>query len=187
MEARLVQIAEAEGLQLGPEIIPALIRASDGDMRRSITYLQSVARLATARGGDVRSMPATTVSELAGVVPIDVIESLARSIGINIGEEKLEPASGSDFDRISRAVDSIVREGYSCMQVVLQVRGSTYTAPRLYHYSPTTEWAAKSAVRSSARQHRQGTHGRWPGEFAAPVAQLGPPPGVAVVLGFNSV
>ncbi|WFD27432.1 Subunit of heteropentameric Replication factor C (RF-C) [Malassezia nana] len=131
MEARLGQIAEAEGLQLGPEIIPALIRASDGDMRRSITYLQSVARLATARGGDVRSMSATTVSELAGVVPNDVIESLARSIGISVGDETMEPASGSDFDRISRAVDAIVREGYSCMQVVLQLHDYIITHPLL--------------------------------------------------------
>lgn len=121
-EARLAHIAEAEGLQLSPEIIPALIRASDGDMRRSITYLQSVARLATARGGDVRSMSAATVSELAGVVPTDVIESLAQSIGIN-SDESMSTAAGSDFDRISRVVDCIVREGYSCMQVVLQVRG----------------------------------------------------------------
>lgn len=120
-ETRLAHIAEAEGLQLRPEIIPALIRASDGDMRRSITYLQSVARLATARGGDVRSMSADTVSELAGVVPKDVIESLARSIGISSDDESMSTAEGSDFDRISRAVDHIVREGYSCMQVVLQV------------------------------------------------------------------
>ena len=35
----------------------------------------------------------------------------------------MSTAAGSDFDRISRVVDCIVREGYSCMQVVLQVRG----------------------------------------------------------------
>jgi len=122
-EARLAHIAQAEGLQLGPEIVPALIRASDGDMRRSITYLQSVARLATARGGDVRNMSAATVSELAGIVPQDVIELLAQSIGISSDEEAMSTSAVSDFDRISRAVDHIVREGYSCMQVVLQVRG----------------------------------------------------------------
>ncbi|SHO78526.1 Subunit of heteropentameric Replication factor C (RF-C) [Malassezia sympodialis ATCC 42132] len=129
-EARLAHIAEAEGLQLSPEIIPALIRASDGDMRRSITYLQSVARLATARGGDVRSMSAATVSELAGVVPTDVIESLAQSIGIN-SDESMSTAAGSDFDRISRVVDCIVREGYSCMQVVLQLHDYIITHPLL--------------------------------------------------------
>lgn len=125
-EARLHYIAQAEGLQLNPDMIPALIRASDGDMRRSITYLQSVARLASARGGDVRAMPADTVSELAGVVPASVIESLADSIGIekvsmSDEDDTKGPMSTSDFDTIAAAVHSIEREGYSCMQIVLQV------------------------------------------------------------------
>ncbi|KAL4401965.1 Subunit of heteropentameric Replication factor C (RF-C) [Malassezia pachydermatis] len=135
-EARLHYIAQAEGLQLNPDMIPALIRASDGDMRRSITYLQSVARLASARGGDVRAMPADTVSELAGVVPASVIESLADSIGIekvsmSDEDDTKGPMSTSDFDTIAAAVHSIEREGYSCMQIVLQLHDYIVLHPLL--------------------------------------------------------
>lgn len=131
--ARLQLIAQNEGLQLTPEIIPALIRASDGDMRRSITYLQSVARLTSARDGSVRAdLTPATVAELAGIVPSRVIESLAHSLGIEPVEMKDEdedvPAGGSSFDRIAAAVHHIERMGYSAMQVVLQVCYITYTA-----------------------------------------------------------
>lgn len=122
-EARLRYIAEAEGLTLNPELIPALIRASDGDMRRSITYLQSVARLASARGGDVRAMTADTVAELAGIVPQAVIVQLGESVGVepDTSDESPRAPRGAAFDAVATAVRHVVREGYACMQVVLQL------------------------------------------------------------------
>ena len=125
-EERLAYIAQAEGLRLNAELIPALIRASGCGMRRSIAYLKSVARLASARGGDVRDMSAAAVGELAGLVPENVIESLARAVGIEPAcMEEDAPAYAeptSSFDQVYKAVHNIAREGYSSMQVVLQVR-----------------------------------------------------------------
>ena len=72
-EARLQYIAQAEGLRISPEVLSMLIHTSDGDMRRSITYLQSLARLVSARGNDASLMSSTTVGELAGIVPMPVI------------------------------------------------------------------------------------------------------------------
>lgn len=130
-EERLRFIAASEGLKLNDDLIPALIRASEGDMRRSITYLQSVSRLASARGGDVRDMTGDAVAELAGIVPQHVIETLARSVGIDTDEDSGPRAHGSSFDRISSAVQHVVREGYSSTQVVLQLHDYVILHPLL--------------------------------------------------------
>lgn len=115
---------------LNENLIPALIRASEGDMRRSITYLQSVSRLAAARGGDVRDMSADAVAELAGVVPHGVVELLGSSIGIESSQDAALPR-GSPFDRISAAVRTVMRDGYSCLQVVLQLHDYVILHPLL--------------------------------------------------------
>ncbi|KAI3626229.1 hypothetical protein CBS9595_001590 [Malassezia furfur] len=130
-EERLRFIATSEGLKLNDDLIPALIRASEGDMRRSITYLQSVSRLASARGGDVRDMTGDAVAELAGIVPQRIIEALARSVGIDTDEDSGPRAHGSSFDRISSAVQHVVREGYSSTQVVLQLHDYVILHPLL--------------------------------------------------------
>ncbi|WFD42535.1 Subunit of heteropentameric Replication factor C (RF-C) [Malassezia psittaci] len=128
--ARLKHIAESEGLLLNDDLLPALVRASEGDMRRSITYLQSVSRLASVQGGDGRQMSADTVAELAGVVPQDVIKQLGRSIGVDITEDDLSPSKDA-FSRISKTVQEITREGYSCAQVVLQLHDYVILHPML--------------------------------------------------------
>lgn len=129
-EERLRFIAKSEGLMLNDDLIPALIRASEGDMRRSITYLQSVSRLASARGGDVRDMSGDAVAELAGIVPQRIIELLGSSIGIESSQDGVLPA-GTSFDRISAAVRTVTREGYSCTQVLLQLHDYVILNPML--------------------------------------------------------
>ena len=161
-EARLLHIAQVEGLRLNPDLVPVLIRSSEGDMRRGITYLQSIARLASARGGDVRDMSPTTVSELAGAVPTDVIQSLARAIGIESDDMKdeLPPrATGStDFDVIERAVRHVVREGYSSLQVVLQVRSLPILVSFYSHLSYMT---ILSRIRSSLPSEKRNALFTW--------------------------
>ncbi|KAI9830773.1 MAG: hypothetical protein M1826_004406 [Phylliscum demangeonii] len=49
--ARLAQIAEREGVPLAEGALDALIRCSDGDLRKAITFLQSGARLVGAGTG----------------------------------------------------------------------------------------------------------------------------------------
>ena len=115
-EARLQYIAQAEGLRISPEVLSMLIHTSDGDMRRSITYLQSLARLVSARGNDARLMSSTTVGELAGIVPMPVIKSLAQTMAVpsyDTDDEATLMVQGSAFDAVYDAVHHIVREGYS--------------------------------------------------------------------------
>ncbi len=62
LSSRLQIIAEGEGLKLSPGAMDEIVRASGGDMRKGITFLQSAARL---RGTD----PVTDhdIKEIAGV------------------------------------------------------------------------------------------------------------------------
>lgn len=125
-ETRLAHIAQAESVPVDGSVLRALVDASDGDMRRAITYLQSAARLVGARGAPLSS---ATVGELAGVVPADVVGGLARSIGIEDGDG--DGDGGASFDGILAAVRSIVLQGYSCAQVVLQLHDHVVEHPLL--------------------------------------------------------
>ncbi|WFD31344.1 Subunit of heteropentameric Replication factor C (RF-C) [Malassezia sp. CBS 17886] len=133
-QERLEHIAAAENLQLPADLIPALIRASDGDMRRSITYLQSVARL-VPRDAGAPKVSADTADELAGVVPAREIHLLLRSVGAECadGEDRsaLPLVGKTPFDRVAHAVGCVMRDGYSCTQVVLQLHDAVVLHPLL--------------------------------------------------------
>lgn len=131
--ARLTQIARAEGVKFQPEAIDALLRCSEGDLRRAITYLQSAARLV---GTGSFSGPATskkkvhedvmdidedfegtvdvrTVEEIAGVVPDDVVDHLYESCE---GRKR-----GDVYNALSKAVNVMVADGWSANQVISQL------------------------------------------------------------------
>lgn len=105
----------------------ALIRTSDGDLRRAITYLQSASRLASATGEPISP---EGVQEIGGVVPDSVLRELGRALGVRAGEDEdgedgdveMKSAGGSPFDRVRAAVEKVSREGYSAVQVLSQVR-----------------------------------------------------------------
>ncbi|KAI9687218.1 MAG: hypothetical protein M1822_002261 [Bathelium mastoideum] len=63
---RLQEIADREGVQVEPGAIDALIRCSEGDLRRAITFLQSAARLAGAMAGTGPVVPAKTKKKDGG-------------------------------------------------------------------------------------------------------------------------
>lgn len=134
-EERLSSIAQAEHMQVTSEIISALINASDGDMRRAITYLQSISRLSLDRGAG-GGLSAEAIGELAGLVPQRVIVELAQSVGVESmamdEEEAPKPARAGDaFERIFAAVRGVTREGYSCIQVVQQLNEYVVLHPLL--------------------------------------------------------
>ncbi|RMX48609.1 hypothetical protein pdam_00007989 [Pocillopora damicornis] len=84
--------------------IQELIKISEGDMRKAITYLQSAQRL---KGEDV--VEADDISEIAGVVPSKMAD-------------KLFEACGSDsFEKLDATVQEIIAEGHAAAQVINQV------------------------------------------------------------------
>jgi replication factor C subunit 2/4 len=73
----LLLIAEAEGLKLGPGALDQLLSISGGDLRKSITLLQSMA----CSG---REIGVKDVEEMSGQVPAEEIDSLVETVnGMN--------------------------------------------------------------------------------------------------------
>ncbi|KAF8424676.1 P-loop containing nucleoside triphosphate hydrolase protein [Tirmania nivea] len=136
---RLLAIAECEQVKHEEGVVEALIRVSDGDLRKAITYLQSAARLynppappAKKKGAgdeddrmsgvdedeDMPPQPAApatitvrAIEEIAGVIPADTISALVSA---------LEPTSAS-FKALSQIVTELVADGWSASQLVLQL------------------------------------------------------------------
>lgn len=134
---RLESIARAEGVDFEQGVLDTLIKTSDGDLRRAITYLQSASRLHSV--GD-KATPITPVSiiDIAGVVPERAVRGLARAIGVPArldqgDDDEVDlapmPTTGSKtgggaargFDQLRAQVTHVTREGYSTSQLLLQV------------------------------------------------------------------
>jgi replication factor C subunit 2/4 len=122
-QKRLEEIAEKEGVQLEDGAVDALIRCSEGDLRKSITFLQSAARLVGSKtvdqdgdeemDGSKQRVTTKVVEDIAGVIPDETIDKLVQA---------LRPrASGVTYAPIAKVVEDIVADGWSAGQVVGQV------------------------------------------------------------------
>lgn len=124
---RVGYIAEKEGLNLENGVIDKLITCGEGDLRRSITYMQSAARLVGARAagkkdGDEDSemtddnskiITVRMVEEIAGVIPENVLDSLTQA---------MQPKKiGSSYGAVSAVITDIVADGWSATQLLTQV------------------------------------------------------------------
>lgn len=132
---RLEDIAKAEEVALEDGALDALIRCSDGDLRKAITFLQSAARLVGAstpkkEGNDekmdVDKKPITVkiVGDIAGVIPDRIISELV---------EAMRPRGpGQTYRSVSKIVEDMVADGWSATQVVSQVSIPNDTACKGY-------------------------------------------------------
>lgn len=127
---RLMQIASAENISLDPNVVDTLINTSQGDLRKSITFLQTASRLANSTDPPTAITPAD-IQEIAGVVPDVVVNDFATTLGIEIsGQDSVMevegkvPTKAKGFEGIRRKVKEIVREGYSASQLLSQVRSA---------------------------------------------------------------
>jgi replication factor C subunit 2/4 len=121
---RLSQIATAEHILLDPSVISTLISTSSGDLRRSITYLQSASRL-SASTNPPTPITALDIQEIAGVVPDGIVVDFARALGVDSAGEAMDVDDGlkkvKGFERIKKKVKELIREGYSASQILSQV------------------------------------------------------------------
>lgn len=118
---RIAHIASEEGIHLESPAVDALITTSAGDLRRAITYLQSAHRLSSSTEP---AIPIThrDIQEIAGVVPDNVINDFAQTLGIELDTGMQVDGMGKPgFDRIRNKVRNIIREGYSSTQILAQV------------------------------------------------------------------
>ncbi|KAL8999727.1 MAG: hypothetical protein Q9169_001544 [Polycauliona sp. 2 TL-2023] len=138
---RLEEIAELERVNLDHGVVDALIKCSEGDLRKAITFLQSAARLVGAvrvlparvegqskkrkllEDDDARAMDvdqvddtAVTVSsieEIAGVIPNHLIHDLVKAM-----QPRVRIAVYKD---VSKVVTDLVADGWSASQLIVQL------------------------------------------------------------------
>jgi replication factor C subunit 2/4 len=128
---RLEEIAEKEGVKCEDGAVDALIRCSEGDLRKAITYLQSAARLVGAVGqkgrrddGDEdedamdvddvsKIVTVKSIEDIAGVIPDGTIQTLVKA---------MNPRSpGLVYEAVAKVVEDMVADGWSAGQVLTQV------------------------------------------------------------------
>ncbi|KAM7188864.1 P-loop containing nucleoside triphosphate hydrolase protein [Rhypophila sp. PSN 637] len=121
---RLEEIAKLEGVGLEDGAVDALIKSSDGDLRKAITFLQSAARLIGATGAkekdgdgdeemelDAKLVTVKIVEDIAGVIPDKMINDLVAA---------MQP-SGQTYQKISKVVEEMVADGWSAGQTTAQL------------------------------------------------------------------
>lgn len=124
---RVEEIAEKEGVGLEEGAVDALIKCSEGDLRKAITFLQSAARLVGAVKAtedededamdlddkDNKKVTVKSIEDIAGVIPDATIDGLVKS---------MQPKSkGLVYEAVAKVVTDMVADGWSATQVVSQV------------------------------------------------------------------
>ncbi|KAM5489487.1 Subunit of heteropentameric Replication factor C (RF-C) [Microsporum audouinii] len=123
---RLVEIARMEKLDLEDNVVETLLRCSDGDLRKAITFMQSSARLArfgsgkkkevsdeTAEAKDTKNkITVKSIEEVSGMVPETVMDRVMAALRPNKRVSK--------YDEISNLVTDLVADGWSASQVLSQ-------------------------------------------------------------------
>lgn len=105
MIQRLQYIAEHENIKLSSDVLDTLVRVSDGDMRKSITMLQSANRLVLNN----ELMTINNIIDVAGVIPDHVILDLIKSCQAN------------RFVTVQSAVKDIIYNAYPVDQIFAQL------------------------------------------------------------------
>lgn len=126
--ARVEDIAKNEGVALEDGAADMLIKCSEGDLWKAITFLQSAARLVGAvasNDGDEdedkmdiddssqKKVTIKSVEDIAGVIPDETIEGLVKA---------MQPKSRAlIYEAVSKQVTDMVADGWSATQVITQV------------------------------------------------------------------
>jgi replication factor C subunit 2/4 len=105
------------------QVVDALVKTSEGDLRKAITYLQTSAKLFSPQtvDGDVvmadggNEVTVASIEEIAGVVPNALIERLLQSCHVG---------KGGLYSRVGPVVEDIVAEGWSAGGIIMQVSSS---------------------------------------------------------------
>ena len=142
---RLEDIAENEHVKLEPGAVDTLIKCSEGDLRKAITFLQSAARLVGAvkssqskANGLSKKRKVVEYDEDEGAMDVDVdgdddkmvtvrsIEEIAGVIPNDVVDgliKAMQPSlRGAVYEAVAKQVTDLVADGWSATQVVTQVR-----------------------------------------------------------------
>lgn len=104
LQTRLDMICKSEDILIDEHALKQLILTSEGDLRKAITFLQSVHRL---KAGE--QISSDDVIEMAGIVPDELLDSLMHTC--NLGS----------YEKLDANVKSIIMKGYSGAQILTQL------------------------------------------------------------------
>ena len=142
---RLQDIAENEHVKLEPGAVDTLIKCSEGDLRKAITFLQSATRLVgpvksshSKANGPSKKRKVVEYDEDEGAMDMDVdgdddkvvtvrsIEEIAGVIPNDVVDgliKAMQPSlRGAVYEAVAKQVTDLVADGWSATQVVTQVR-----------------------------------------------------------------
>ncbi|NXB18064.1 RFC4 factor, partial [Rhagologus leucostigma] len=103
-QQRLLDVSEKEHVKISNEAVSYLVKVSEGDLRKAITFLQSATRL---MGG--KEITEKIITEIAGVIPKETIDELL-----------LGCQSGS-FEKLEILAKNLINEGFAVAQLVNQL------------------------------------------------------------------
>lgn len=120
--SRLKYIVDKEDIELdNDEVLDEVLKLSNGDLRKAITYLQSATRLHTSlnnridENGDVEMVDANnkitkeSIQEIAGVLSESLLDVISKAI------------ESTDTSLIFSKIEEIVLQGWSAQQIVDQL------------------------------------------------------------------
>ncbi|MFH4975674.1 hypothetical protein AB6A40_002383 [Gnathostoma spinigerum] len=99
---RLRYICKQENVEIDSRALTELIEICEGDLRRSITYLQS---LSSAH----KELTPNLVRQMSGMVPEEVVEKL------------LKVCRSSNYSELISCVEAVKRDGYGAYQLIVQL------------------------------------------------------------------
>ncbi|ORY15019.1 replication factor C subunit 2 [Clohesyomyces aquaticus] len=140
---RVRDIAKLEGVRVAKGVEEELVRVSEGDLRKAITFLQSAARLAgegekagkkkrfvvddededademdvdvdEAAVSDANVVTIRSVQEIAGVIPAQTMDALSTAIFP-------QTTKTLNYTKIAKVVEDMIAEGWSAAQTVTQL------------------------------------------------------------------
>ena len=143
---RIEDIARLESVKLESGVTDTLLRCSEGDLRKAITFLQSAARLVGAvqigsekpdkkrkrktvtedeDDGDAMDIDSSSTAD-SKPVTVRSIEEIAGVIPTSTIDRLLtamtpKSKSGAPYSPIAQAVEDLVAEGWSATQIVTQL------------------------------------------------------------------
>jgi len=138
---RLNHIAQNEQVNVSPETVDTLIGVSDGDLRRAITYLQSASRLVCSTTPPKPVTP-RDIQEIAGVIPDAIVSTFLAALGVDsylpaeanpdaMDIDNLQVKGANGYDGVRNAVRSVIRQGYSVSQMLIQIHDIIVSHPVL--------------------------------------------------------
>lgn len=114
---RLKDVSRSENLTVdSDDVFDEVIKVSDGDLRKAITFLQTIFRIKATQtiNGDnsvTKSAHVTMddVCEVSGFIPSNIFEIIVKSV------------KSKDFNAVERSVSSLAYNGFSSSQFLVQL------------------------------------------------------------------